>query len=257
MINIFQESYSLHSVRREKWWKLKLNRPFAKNQPFVIHAGEGTDTHSFEEINELIKWNLFKRKLVAVHGVAMSVKQAGAFEALVWCPASNFFLLNTTARIEELKKQTGILFGTDSTLTASWNIWDHLRQARHTGLVTDTELFDMLTINPAKTWDMNGTGGLAEGHLADIVVARPGKDQEKWDQFYNLNPENLLLVVHQGNIRLFDAALMDPIKNNIQMQDFSKMYIKKIGKYVQGDLPKLMLEIRKYKPDISFPVDFS
>ncbi len=152
VINIFQDCYSLHSVRRERLWKFKLNRPFIKSQPFVIHAGEGTDKASFEEINELIRWNLFKRKLIAVHGVSMNAKQAEAFEALIWCPESNFFLLGSTAKINELKKQTKILFGTDSTLSAGWNLWEQLRRARETSMLSDEELVDSLTNLPAAAW---------------------------------------------------------------------------------------------------------
>ena len=48
----------------------------------------------------------------------MDEQQATAFEALVWCPASNYFLLNTTAAVDKLKTKTSILFGTDSTLTS-------------------------------------------------------------------------------------------------------------------------------------------
>ena len=53
IISVLQNNYSLHSVRFEKRWKLKLNNIFKKNQPFVIHIGEGTDKASHEEINEV------------------------------------------------------------------------------------------------------------------------------------------------------------------------------------------------------------
>jgi len=257
VINIFQDCYSLHSLAGDRSWKLKLNRPFVENQPFVIHAGEGTDKISVEEINELIRWNLFKRKLVAVHGVSMNAQQAKAFEALIWCPASNEFLYGKTAAIDILKHKTAILFGTDSTLTASWNIWDQLRLARNKNLVTDAELFDMLNVIPAKIWNMNEIGQVANDHWADIVIAKQKDTIGRWDSFYNLNPENLLLILHHGNIRLFDAELFDQVKeNNISTTEFSNIYINGIGKYVLGDLPGLIQEIRKYKPDTSFPVEF-
>jgi hypothetical protein len=65
-INIFQDCYSLHSVNLEKLWKLKLNKPFARNQPYVIHVGEGTNDEAFKEINELIRWSFLKRKLIGI-----------------------------------------------------------------------------------------------------------------------------------------------------------------------------------------------
>ena len=65
------------------------------------------------------------------------------------CPASNQFLLDATASIDQLKHQTQVLFGTDSTLTACWNIWDHLRLARGKKQMDDDELFAAVTENAA------------------------------------------------------------------------------------------------------------
>ena len=96
IISVLQNNHSIHSVQFENNWKIKLNNPFKKIQPFVIHIGEGTDKASHEEINELIRWNLFRRKIIGVHGVAMDEEQAKAFRALVWCPASNNFLLDAS-----------------------------------------------------------------------------------------------------------------------------------------------------------------
>ena len=114
LISIFQNCDSLHSVKFEKNWKWKINRP-GKSLPVVIHTGEGTNRSSYDEIEELIIWNILKRKLIAIHGVAMSERQAKAFLALIWCPVSNYFLLNKTADVKRLKTETRMLFGTDST----------------------------------------------------------------------------------------------------------------------------------------------
>src|SRR5579859_431298 len=135
VIEVFQRCNMLHSVRQEKNWKWKLNRPFVQPWPFVIHAGEGTNPEARREIDSLARWNFFKRKLIAIHGVAMNEGQAGSFSALVWCPKSNFFLLNQTADIPRLRQKTAVLFGTDSTLTASWNVWEQLRFARSLGML--------------------------------------------------------------------------------------------------------------------------
>jgi cytosine/adenosine deaminase-related metal-dependent hydrolase len=255
LINVFQNCYSLHSTDREKYWKVKLNNPFAKKQPFVIHIGEGTDKKSFREIDTLIGWNLFVRKLVAVHGVAMNPVQALAFEALIWCPTSNFFLLNATAKIDVLKKNIPVIFGTDSTLTATWNTWDQLRQARATMLTSDTELFEMLTTNPARIFGMSNTAELAKGKAATIVVARSKAGSNHWDRFYRLNPEDILLVLHEGDTKLFDVALFDQLKNSIHSGEFSKIAINGVGKYVKGDLPGLMDKIRHYHATVKFPVE--
>ena len=171
---------SLHSVKLEKWWKLRLNNPLRKKSPCVIHTGEGVDENSEKEIDKLLKWNLLKRDLVAVHGVSMNASQAEGFKALVWCPASNYFLLNRTAPVDKLKMFTKICFGSDSTLSSSWNLWEHLLAARESHLLSDAELFDTINKTPAEVWKLN-SGSLIAGKVADIVIAR--KEKLKGDYF--------------------------------------------------------------------------
>ncbi len=252
-ITVFQDSYSLHSIHFENNWKYHLNSLFKKKNAFVIHVGEGTDHSSSLEIDNLVKWNLFKRKLVAVHGVSMNGRQAGSFHAVVWCPASNFFLLDSTAPVDQLKNFTQIIFGTDSTLTASWNAWDHLRLARQTKLLDDAELLDAVTKTAAMVWGLN-SGSLAENKNADIVVARKKKGLNKMDNFYSLNPEDLLMVMHKGKIRLLDESLLQ------QFPTADIDHLKKTGiggKFIEGDMPALMSAISSYAHDIAFPLNNS
>ena len=147
---IYQEPQNLHSVQFEKSWIWKLNNPLLKNKDCVIHTGEGTDKQCSEEIDRLLKFNLLKRNLVGVHGVAMNTFQAKKFKGLIWCPESNRVLLNKHAHIKDLKAHIPLLFGTDSTLTGNWNVWHHLRFARTLNLVNDPELFRMITSSPAR-----------------------------------------------------------------------------------------------------------
>jgi len=248
LIRVFDRCQNLHSVAREKYWRLRLNNPLKVKIPAVIHIGEGSDIGAFTEINELIRWALLHRDLIAVHGVAMKPSQAVNFKALVWCPQSNYFLLNKTAHIDQLKKHTQILFGTDSTLTSTWDAWDHIRMAQKTTMLTDDELYDSLTINPAKVWKLN-TGKIAPDKNADIVIA---KDK---GGFCATECADLLMVIHEGNIRLFDEEMYAQVCNsNIDMTTYSKVYLGDSCKYVQGDLPGLMKQIQQYHPTAGFPI---
>lgn len=253
VINVFQKTQNLHSVEFEKYWKLKLNNPLKKNRPCVIHAGEGTTIHSNNEIDELIRNNFIKRKLIAIHGVAMDVKQAAKFKALVWCPQSNDFLFKKTAQVDELKNRTKICFGTDSTLTSNWNIWDHLRNARSSGLVNDKELFEMLTIIPADIWNLH-CGSIEKNLDADIVVA--SAENSSFNSFYSLNPEDILIILHHGNIRLFDERLYSQLKElNFALDKFYKIEINDTCKYVHGNLPGLIKDIKRYNSKATFPIN--
>jgi cytosine/adenosine deaminase-related metal-dependent hydrolase len=252
LITIFEGVQALHSVGLESAWRLKLNNPFNTKLPVCIHVGEGDDWLSFSEINQLTGWNFFRRSLVGVHAVAMSENQAKKFKALVWCPQSNYFLLNKTAPVNLLKKHAEILFGTDSTLTGSWDIWEHLRLARQTRLLDDEALYQTLNQNATKAWELN-SGLIEQGKDADVVVAQTKKGMRDYHAFFALRPEDLLLVIHKGNIRLFDEKLAAQLKA-VDLDNFSRIYVNGACKYVQGNLPGLMAQISEYYPEANFPV---
>ncbi|MES2376529.1 MAG: hypothetical protein V4553_08115 [Bacteroidota bacterium] len=245
-INI-EQCHSIHSVQFEKRWKLKLNNPLKRNLPVVVHVGEGNDESSNHEIDQLISWNLLNKKLIGVHGVAMTAEQAKNFEAVVWCPESNYFLLNKTAPANDLKKNTTILFGTDSTLTGNWNIWDHIRLARKTNMLTDAELYSSLHSggSAGRQTDADDEGS--------IVVTRKNATESSFDSFYATQPEDILLVVHDNQVRLFDNTMLDQLEH-LDLKEFSKIFIGRSCKYVQGDLPGLMQQIKTYYPEAVFPV---
>lgn len=244
-ITVFQDCQSIHSVHFGKRWRVSLNNPLKKNLPAVIHCGEGTDDLAANEINRLLKSNILKRPIVAIHGVAMNEERAKQFKALVWCPESNYFLLDKTAPVDRLKKYVPILFGTDSTLTGDWNVWNHIRKAQQSQLLSDEELFYSLTISPANTWELH-TGVVAEGMDADLVVSTAGS-------FFTADPQNILLVMHKGHISLFDETLLPQLKT-IDVSHYSKVNIGGGNKYVKGNLPELISKIKQFYPEAGFPV---
>lgn len=253
LITVFQDCRCLHSLSAEKYWKWKVNSRWAGNKLIAIHIGEGTNEAAGREIDRLRRWNLFGRGIVGIHGVAMEERQAAAFRGLVWCPGSNYFLLDRTARIGLLKKKVPILFGTDSTLSAGWNSWDQLRLARKEGVMTDQELMDTVTRTPAAVWGLPHLGKIAEGYQADLVIANAKKTG--MNALYALNPEDILLVLHRGEIRLFDASLLGQLQAaGYKKEAFSTIIVGKNHKYVQGNLPGLMKDILKFYPEAVFPV---
>jgi len=259
VIDVFQQCNVLHSVQQEPHWKLKLNNPFARGWPFVIHAGEGTDGQSLNDIDTLIRWNVFRRELIGVHGVAMNEEQASAFAALVWCPDSNYFLLNRTADIPRLQRKTTVVFGTDSTLSASWNLWEQLRLARKLGMMTDEALFQSVTQTPATVWRLPRKGILREGGQADIVVAkRAGGGEDDLAAWFAVNPEDIMLVIQNGSVRLCDEARYRQLRENrSSVEAFSQIVLQDSTKYVRGNLPGLIAEIKEYAPGAVFPIGSS
>ncbi|MGZ5244958.1 MAG: amidohydrolase family protein [Bacteroidia bacterium] len=257
LIHVFQRCHILHSIQLEKNWKYKLNNPFRKKLPFVIHIGEGTDASVNEEIDKLLQWNIWKREIIGIHGIAMNAKQAKAIKALVWCPASNLFLIGRTADIDKLKIHTKILFGTDSTISADCDFWEHLKLARNLEMAKDEEIFQMLTTNAADVWNLENTGKLKKNNSADVVIAKVNdKNKTALNAFFAVQPEDILLVIHKGNIRLFDATLYANFTSlNIDTQHFYNISLNGSEKYVAGNLPALIAEIKNYYPEAEFPVN--
>jgi len=252
LITIFDEKHDLHSVGFDKKWKLRLNNPLKRSLPVVIHAGEGTDAAAGNEIDVLIRGNKLHRKVIAVHGVAMQPMQALNFNALVWCPESNYFLLDKTAPVNKLQLYTRLLFGTDSTLTGHWDIWQHIQLAHKTGLLNNQELYRALTSNGAEEWGLN-SGELSPNKDADIVVAKMKGDISPYNTFFSLTPADILLVTHKGQVRVADESLYPQIKDKLTA-GYSRVKIGDSYKYVQGDLGGLITAIQTYWPQASFPV---
>jgi hypothetical protein len=89
---------------------------------------------------------------------------------------------------------------------------------------------------------------------ADIVIAKP-IDSKGFDAFYSLNPKNIQLVLHGGKIRLFDEEIKDQLAvYDFPISQFSKINIDGNGKYVYGDVPQLIREVKSYYPEVNFPV---
>jgi cytosine/adenosine deaminase-related metal-dependent hydrolase len=251
LVTVFQDCHCLHSLGTEGRWKWKLNGFRFRKGPIVLHIGEGTSRLAAQEADKLRRWNLFKRPIVGVHGVAMQPRQAEALRALVWCPDSNYFLYNKTAPIDHLKHRLPILFGTDSTLSAAWNGWEQLRLARAQHMLTDEELLDALTGTAAAVWDFPMLGKIATGYQADLVIMK-GRNM---DGVFAGSPKDILLVIHRGKIRLFDAGLAGQLAaGGYRIGEFSAVQVGGSVKYVQGDLPGLIREIARYDPEAELPV---
>jgi len=240
----------LHSTRLQNKWKLKLNL-LPEGSPFLIHTGEGTNEESSGEVTDLLKWNLFRRDLIGIHGISLNETQSKKFKAIVWCPDSNLFLYNKTADISNIKKYTDILFGTDSNVSSDWNIWNHIRLAKKLAYLNDIELFESLTLTPAKTWNLGTKGKLNKGGTADIVVTRR-KSRNDFESFYAINPDDILLIVKNGKPVFIDEELSI---NHSQLNtiNFEKISINNSKKFITTGIIGLMKTIKNYLPDYNFP----
>jgi cytosine/adenosine deaminase-related metal-dependent hydrolase len=218
--------------------------------PFVIHLGEGSGESIENEINKLFKWNLFKREIIAVHGISLKTNHADKLAALIWCPDSNLFLYNKTANVLELKNRMPVLFGSDSNLTSDSNFWNHIRIAREMNALNDDELINSMTSLPGEILDLKNIGKIKIGYHADIVVVKK-KSENNYDAFFNVNPEDILLIIRNGKIILFDESL----EHECAYLNYRKFKIRGSVKFTDKEIVATIKKLEGYK--VRLPLELS
>lgn len=213
----FKDLHSPEFGRKRSW--------LGGSGPVVMHLAEGSTAASRRRALRYLRWNLRRRPVAGVHGVSLRGRDFDKLAALIWCPASNLFLFGKTADAAEAARRTTLLFGTDSTLSAPGTLWDHLRTARQT--VEAPKLFSALTGTADQFWK------LPARH--DFVVARRHR-LDPWDAFFAVTPEDILLVVKNGQPVLADRSLGAPGPG---FQALGR-------KYVRLPLPAMIEEVGRY-----------
>jgi len=249
IVNVISSYNYLHSVSLEKNWRIKLILMFNR-LPFVIHLGEGVGETIENEINKLFKWNLLKRKIIAVHGISLNPNHADKLVALIWCPDSNLFLYNKTANIIELKNRMPVLFGSDSNLTSDPNFWNHIRIAREINALNDEELINSITSLQGELLNIKDIGKIKNGCLADIVVVKK-KSENNYDAFFNVNPEDILLIIRSGKIILFDESL----EHECMYLNYRRFKIRGAIKFTDKEIVAVIKKLEGYK--VQLPLELS
>lgn len=183
----------------------------SRGRPFIIHAAEGVDAASSDEIDRLDRLGALASNTVLVHGVALSAAQmrrlAGRAVSLVWCPSSNRHLYGQTAPVAALLEHgVRVALGTDATLSGLPTLWDELSAAHATGLATPAELLDMVTTTAASIFGVtDGRGTLRPRAPADLILL-PDTGAPAADILTSATPTSVALVLIDGTPRLADPA---------------------------------------------------
>jgi cytosine/adenosine deaminase-related metal-dependent hydrolase len=142
-----------------------------------------------------------------IHGVGITqedwvrITKTGA--GLVWCPASNVFLLEKTVPIRSFLDSAGpesVALGTDSRLTGSRDLLEEMQMAREIGNVTPQEILGMVTANAARLLRISRAGKLSIGFPADLVIIPPLSD-DPFEALLACVRKHVLLVMVNGQPR--------------------------------------------------------
>jgi cytosine/adenosine deaminase-related metal-dependent hydrolase len=223
--------------------------------PFITHLCEGFDDESMRGVETLEKLGVLDNHCLLVHCISFSDKDiqkvAKAGASISWCPASNMFMFNVTAKIRKiLKAGINVTIGTDSSATGSYNLLEEIRYARDLyrrlygeDLPAKT-IFEMVTENASRAFLMeNRVGTLDEGKVADILILKGRKD----DPFENLasaSMEDIELLTLAGRPIYGELRFLELLDGKLP-GGYSEITVGGRPMFVSGDPARLYRSIRK------------
>src|SRR5262249_53152425 len=77
-VHVVGGTRSIHSPRLGQLFPML----YPDRRTVVTHVGEGIDTETEREIDAFIRWNVWRKKLIGVHAIAMRADQAEQFAAI-------------------------------------------------------------------------------------------------------------------------------------------------------------------------------
>jgi Amidohydrolase family len=180
---------------------------------FVMHACEGIDDRSREELFELDRLGLLDADTVLVHGLAVDqsgielIQQRRA--SLIMCPSSNQFLFGCLPKTTTLKTIGNICVGSDSPLTATGDLLDEIRFAMTYCKITPDLAYHMLTEAPAAILRLReGEGTIRASGPADLIALRD-TGQDAADRLHTLSLADIEFVMIRGRVQLASSAILE------------------------------------------------
>ena len=238
-----------------------------QNIPFITHCSEGFDAETKNSVSVLAEKNALSKQTVLVHGIAFSDADIDLLAQnqvnVVWCPVSNLYMFEITARVKELReKGVNVVLGTDSPMSGSVNIFEEFYIAKsyyashYNEHLPDKDLVDMVTTNAAEAMCLPDLGTLVEGNRADFIVIY-GDPIRPYESLIEMSFENIMLVVIDGKPRYADQIFI-PVFEALDI-DYQKVKVVNNKKIVVGDILGLLDRVRKavgFKKELAYlPVE--
>jgi len=234
-----------------------------KNIPFITHCSEGYDEETLKSVETLAKKGALSKQTVLIHGIAFSDKDIELLAEkqcnVVWCPVSNLYMFEQTARVKELMDAgINVCLGTDSPMSGSFSIFEEFRTARefykfaYGKQIDDRVLVDMLTVNAAKAMCLPDAGAIAEGKAADLLLI-DGNSTNPWASLTHADYADVMLVILDGAPRYGDIAFQ-PVFDAMKIP-YQTILVKGVRKIISGDIIGLQNRIRhavKFKKELDF-----
>jgi cytosine/adenosine deaminase-related metal-dependent hydrolase/ubiquinone/menaquinone biosynthesis C-methylase UbiE len=247
--------FPIHTVRNFAWAHslafgtdlLESFHASPTDQPFILHACEGTDELSREELHILHHEHLLTERTVLVHGLACSSDEISLLNrqrsSLVLCPTSNQFLFRRTLDMVNILALHKVALGSDSPLTAAGDLLDEVHYlVTKKGLAPST-LYDMVTTQAASILHLtHGEGTLSFGARADLIAVREQAGLIPAEVIAHLTPDKVELVLLAGHVHLASPLIYERLPANARdglhlMETLLEQQW--ISRWIRGPLPHL------------------
>jgi cytosine/adenosine deaminase-related metal-dependent hydrolase len=269
------------SVYDLKWGEgidAEYRKAVKKDIPFITHVEEGFDEESMRGIDILADHGALSQHTVVIHGIGLSDRDIERIAKkkvnFVWCPGSNYYMFNRTARLKEIREAgVNVSIGTDSTATGELNILEEMRFAKkvyrnmYGEELADKTLVEMVTVNPVKALRLERKlGSLEPGKLGDILIVTGGV-KNPYSALVQAELRNISLVIMEGRPVYGDEkfeplfrdlgpmsrgpAAKDPLtkgqasKTPAAGANFTRIKIQGKSKIIVGDPAGLVKKLRK------------
>lgn len=224
----------------------RLAQKFAESDlPFVVHAAEGVDEASEQEIEELDRMQALSHRTVLVHGLACSPEAVSLMNqrrsALIVCPTSNEYLFYRSPSLAFLRSLDAVILGTDSPLTAAGDLLDEINFVhKETGLDPGS-LYTMVTTRTAQVLRLHrGEGTLKAGAVADLVVVRDA-GLSPAATLAVLTSQEIELVIVGGQVQLAGASLIERLPRSLR-RGLQKLDVEGQTRWVRAPIDHLLAE---------------
>jgi cytosine/adenosine deaminase-related metal-dependent hydrolase/ubiquinone/menaquinone biosynthesis C-methylase UbiE len=193
----------------------------APDLPFILHAAEGVDARSADEIFELDRMGALDDRTVLVHGLALTAESVALLNrrgaALVWCPTSNRILYSRTHTSEFLSCIDTVVLGSDSPLTAAGDLLDEVRLAHSDVGISPAEVYRMLFTRPRTVFRLQrGEGALRPGAAADLIAVRDTGESPAM-RLVKMTSQDVELVVIGGRVQLASQRMMATLPGEVTL----------------------------------------
>jgi cytosine/adenosine deaminase-related metal-dependent hydrolase/ubiquinone/menaquinone biosynthesis C-methylase UbiE len=218
------------------------------NLPFVLHAAEGIDAKSAQEIFDLDHMRILDDRTVLVHGLALDPKAVALLNrrssALIICPTSNQFLFHRAPSSSLIQSVNTVVLGSDSPLTAAGDLLDEIGFARNEIGLDANSLYEMVTTRSANVLRLcNGEGHLRPGSIADMVAVKH-KGLTPAETIAQLTFDQVELVILSGRVQLASSSLYDQLPDSLKV-GLQSLFIDGHQRWLRAPVDNLLAEARK------------